>query len=115
MGLHEATDMAENQTPRNIDPHYEETTAPENPPYVMVGPKARTVWWASSFGVLVLLFLIVGAAFAWVLVQRELGQSGQTPQAVGTSGERQPQGQTLGVAADTLGGPDKVRSTIKTS
>jgi hypothetical protein len=92
--------MAENHPPHNVDPHYEETTAPENPPYVMVGPKARNVWWASSFGVLVLLFLIIGAAFTWVLVQREVGEGSQAPQAVGTSGERQSQDPTPGPAAD---------------
>ena len=54
----------------------------------MVNPEARTGWLASSFGVLALVFLIVGAVFAWVFVQRELGRGGRTPdsQTIGTSG-----------------------------
>ena len=79
--------MAENQTP-NIDPQYEETTAPQNPPNSVVGPDERTGWLASSVGTLVLVFLIVGGAFAWVLVQREFVQGGRTPDAIGTSGVR---------------------------
>jgi hypothetical protein len=79
--------MAENQTP-NIDPHYEETTAPQNPPNSVVGPEERTGWLLSSVGTLVLVFLVIGGAFAWVLVQRELGKGGRTPDAIGTSGVR---------------------------
>jgi uncharacterized protein YdeI (BOF family) len=76
------------ETPNTSDPHYEETTAPQNPPNSMVNPTARTGWLASSFGVLALVFLIVGAVFAWVFVQRELGKGGRTPdsQTIGTSG-----------------------------
>lgn len=76
------------ETRDNRDPQYEETTAPQNPPNSMVNPAARTGWLASSFGVLALVFLIVGAVFAWVFVQRELGKGGRSPdsQTIGTSG-----------------------------
>jgi hypothetical protein len=78
--------MAETQDNRN--PQYEETTAPQNPPNSMVNPTARTTWWGSSVGVLAIVFLIVVAGFGWVLVQRELGKGGRTPdsETIGTSG-----------------------------
>ena len=76
------------KTPINADPQYEETTAPQNPPNAIVNPEARTGWLASSVGVLAIVFLIVGAAFTWVMVQRELGKGGRQPESapVGTSG-----------------------------
>jgi hypothetical protein len=82
--------MAENQRPGDIDPQYQETTAPQNPPNSVVGPEERTGWLLSSVGTLALVFLIVGAAFTWVLVQRELGKGGRSPdaQTIGTSGSR---------------------------
>jgi hypothetical protein len=54
----------------------------------MVNPDARTGWLASSLGVLAIVFLIVGGVFAWVLVERQLGKGGRTPdsQTIGTSG-----------------------------
>ena len=75
------------ETP-NIDPQYEETTAPQNPPNSVVGPEERTGWLLSSVGILVVAFLLVGAAFTWVVVQRNLGKGGRTPdaQSIGTSG-----------------------------
>jgi hypothetical protein len=78
--------MAETQD--NRDPQYEETTAPQNPPNSMVNPTARTTWWGSSVGILAIVFLIVVAGFGWVLVQRELGKGGRTPdsETIGTSG-----------------------------
>ena len=91
--------MAETRDTR--DPQYEETTAPQNPPYSMVNPVARSGWLASSFGVLAIVFLIVGVVFAWVFVQRELGKGGRTPdsQTIGTSGAQN-------VREDTPGGFD---------
>jgi hypothetical protein len=80
--------MDENLKSSNIDPHYEETTAQQNPPNSVVGPDERTGWLLSSVGTLALVFLVVGAAFTWVLVQRELFQGGRTPDAIGTSGVR---------------------------
>ena len=76
------------ETRDNRDPHYEETTAPENPPNSMVNPTARTTWWGSSVGILAIVSLIVVAGFGWVLVQRELGKGGRTPdsETIGTSG-----------------------------
>ena len=77
------------KTPNNADPQYEETTAPQNPPNAIVNPEARSGWLASSVGVLAIVFLIVAAAFTWVIVQRELGKGGRQPESatVGTSGE----------------------------
>lgn len=76
------------ETPDNRDPQYEETTAPQNPPNSMVNPTARTAWWGSSVGILAIVFMIVVAGFAWVLVQRGLGKGGRTPdsETIGTSG-----------------------------
>ena len=76
------------ETRENRDPHYEETTAPENPPNSMVNSTARTTWWGSSVGILAIVVLIVVAGFGWVLVQRELGKGGRTPdsETIGTSG-----------------------------
>lgn len=76
------------ETKENRDPQYEETTAPQNPPNSMVNPAARATWWGSSVGVLAIVFLIAAAGFGWVLVQRELGKGGRTPdsQTIGTSG-----------------------------
>ena len=68
------------ETRDNRDPHYEETTAPENPPNSMVNPTARTTWWGSSVGILAIVFLIVVAGFGWVLVQREFRGVGDRPQ-----------------------------------
>ena len=75
--------------PPGTDPHYEETTAPQNPPNSMLRPRARWGWLASSLGTLLVAFFIVAAVFAWVFVQRELGKDARIfpdPQAVGTSG-----------------------------
>src|SRR5688572_1930408 len=76
------------ETHDNRDPQYDETTAPQNPPNSMVNPTARTAWWGSSVGILAIVFLIVIAGFGWVLVQRQLGKGGRTPdsQTIGTSG-----------------------------
>jgi hypothetical protein len=56
----------------------------------MVNPTARTAWLGSSVGVLAIVFLVFAAGFGWVLVQRELGKGGRTPdsQTIGTSGAR---------------------------
>ena len=82
--------MAENDyRPDNADPHYEETTAPQNPPNSMVRPSARRGWLASSLGTVVLIFAIVAAAFTWVIVQRSLGSGPlhrSDPQTIGTAG-----------------------------
>lgn len=89
--------MAETQDHR--DPHYEETTSPQNPPNSMVNPTARTAWWSSSVGILAIVLVIVVAGFGWVVIQRELGKGGRTPdsQTIGTSGA---------VRGDTPGGFD---------
>ena len=78
--------MAETQD--NRDPQYEETTAPQNPPNSMVNPTARTAWWSSSVGILAIVLVIVVAGFGWVVIQRELGKGGRTPdsETIGTSG-----------------------------
>jgi hypothetical protein len=78
------------QHPPGTDPQYEETTAPQNPPNSIVRPSARTGWLASSFGTLLIVFVIVAAVFTWVFVRRELGKDANVapgPQIIGTSGE----------------------------
>jgi len=73
----------------NADLHYEETTAPQNPPNSMVKQSARRGWLASSLGTVLLVFLVVGAVFGWVLMQRSLGSGPlhrSDPRPVGTSG-----------------------------
>lgn len=75
----------------NVDPHYEETRAPQNPPNSMVRPEARRGWLASSLGTLLIIFVVVAAVFTWVVVQRTLGKGPlrpSDPQSIGTSGER---------------------------
>ena len=75
----------------NVDPQYEETQAPQNPPSSMVGREARTGWLASSLGTLGIVFVVVAAVFTWVMVQRGLGKGPlhrSDPQSIGTSGER---------------------------
>jgi hypothetical protein len=78
--------MAETQD--NRDRQYEETTAPENPPASIVNPTARSTWLGSSVGVVAIVFLVIAAGFFWVLVERQLGKGGRTPdsQTIGTSG-----------------------------
>jgi uncharacterized protein YdeI (BOF family) len=102
------------ETPNTSDPQYEETTAPQNPPNSMVNPTARTGWLASSFGVLALVFLIVGAVFAWVFVQRELGSGGRTPdsQTIGTSGAQNVREDTPG-GFDPAPDPDSTRDELE--
>ncbi len=102
------------ETRDNRDPQYEETTAPENPPNSMVNPAARTGWLASSFGVLALVFLIVGAVFAWVFVQRELGKGGRTPdsQTIGTSGAQNVRENAPG-GFDPAPDPDNTRDELE--
>ena len=102
------------ETPNTSDPQYEETRAPENPPNSMVNPTARTGWLASSFGVLALVFLIVGAVFAWVFVQRELGKGGRTPdsQTIGTSGAQNIREDTPG-GFDPAPDPDNTRDELE--
>src|SRR5688572_15792765 len=75
----------------NVDPHYEETEAPQNPPNSMMKPEARREWLASSLGTLLIIFVIVAAVFTWVTVQRSLGTEPlhqSDPQSIGTSGAR---------------------------
>jgi uncharacterized protein YdeI (BOF family) len=90
--------LKQQRTPQDGDPQYEETTAPQNPPYSMVRPGARSGWLASSFGTLLIIFLAVVAVFTWVTVQRSLGKGGKVPDsaAVGTTGQ--------GTARDNLPG-----------
>ena len=83
----------------NNDPQYEETQAPQNPPNAVLRPKARTGWLLSSLGTVILIFVVVAAAFLWVVVRHELGKDASispNPRAVGTSGpelqERTPGG-----------------------
>ena len=82
--------MAENDYRRdNADPHYEETTEPQNPPNSMVRPRARRGWLASSLGTVVLIFAVVAAVFTWVIVERSLGSGPlhrSDPKAIGTAG-----------------------------
>ena len=81
--------MAENDFKENVDPQYEETTAPQNPPNSMVRPSARRGWLASSLGTVMLLFTVVAAVFVWVMVQRNLGSGPlhrSDPRAIGTAG-----------------------------
>ena len=84
--------MAENDYRKNhADPHYEETTEPQNPPNSIVRPRARTGWLASSLGTVVLLFALVAAVFTWVMVQRSLGSGPlhqSDPRTIGTAGTR---------------------------
>ena len=73
----------------NVDPQYEETTAPQNPPNSMVRPSARRGWLASSLGTVILIFAVVAAVFPWVAVQRSLGSGPlhrSDPQTIGTAG-----------------------------
>jgi len=75
----------------NADPHYDETDAPQNPPNSMMKQSARRGWLASSLGTVLVIFLVVGAVFGWVLMQRSLGsgplhRSDPRP-VVGTSGK----------------------------
>ena len=102
------------ETPNTPDPQYEETTAPQNPPNSMVNPTARTGWLASSFGVLTLVFVIVGAVFTWVFVQRELGKGGRTPdsQTIGTSGAQNVREDTPG-GFDPAPDPDSTRDELE--
>jgi uncharacterized protein YdeI (BOF family) len=104
--------MAETQD--NRDPQYEETTAPQNPPNSMVNPEARTGWLASSVGLLAIVFLIVGAVFTWVFVQRELGEGGRTPdsQTVGTSGAQNVRENAPG-GFDPAPDPDSTRDELE--
>lgn len=78
--------MAETRDTR--EPQYGETAAPRNPPNSMVNPAARATWWRSSVGILAIVVTIAIAGFGWVLLQRELGNGGRTPdsQTIGTSG-----------------------------
>jgi hypothetical protein len=81
--------MAENDYRSDADPQYEETTAPQNPPTSMVRPDARRGWFASSFGTVVLIVAVIGAAFIWVVVERSLGGGPlhrSDPRAIGTAG-----------------------------
>jgi hypothetical protein len=83
--------MAEKLKRDSTDTDYEETTAPQNPPNSMLKERARTGWLASSLGTLLIFFIVVAAAFGWVLVRHELGKDARIspdPQAVGTSGQR---------------------------
>lgn len=75
----------------NVDPHYEETEAPQNPPNSMVRREARRGWLASSLGTLLIIFVVVGALFTWVVIERSLGEGplhSSDPQSIGTSGAR---------------------------
>ena len=102
------------ETRDNRDPQYEETTAPQNPPNSMVNPAARATWWRSSVGILAIVLIGVTAAFGWVVIQRELGKGGRTPdsQTIGTSG-------TQNVREDRPGGfepaphPDSTRDELE--
>jgi hypothetical protein len=91
------------ETNQKSDPEYHETTAPQNPPNSMVNRAARTTWWGSSVGIVAIVFLIAAAGFVWVLVERELGKGGRTPdsQTIGTSGAQ-------GVRDDRPGGFDPI-------
>jgi hypothetical protein len=83
------------QKRKGTDPQYEETTAPQNPPNSMLEPRARTGWLARSLGTLLVIFVVIGAVFGWVLVRHELGKDARLfpdPQAVGTSGPEQSPG-----------------------
>jgi hypothetical protein len=66
--------MAEKLKRDSTDTDYEETTAPQNPPNSMLKERARTGWLASSLGTLLIFFIVVAAAFGWVLVRHELGK-----------------------------------------
>ena len=75
----------------NVDPQYEETQAPQNPPNSMVRPEARRGWLASSLGMLLIFFVVVGALLTWVVIERSLGKGpmhSSDPQSIGTSGAR---------------------------
>jgi hypothetical protein len=88
---------------QNSDPGDPETRAPQNPPASIVNRAARTTWWGSSVGIVAIVFLIVAAGFVWVLVERQLGRGGQTPdsETIGTSGAQ-------GIRDDRPGGFDPV-------
>lgn len=102
------------ETKENRDPHYEETTAPQNPPNSMVNPTARATWWGSSVGILAIVFLVVAAGFGWVMVQRELGKGGRSPDSatIGTSGAQNVRGDTPG-GFDPAPNPDSTRDELE--
>lgn len=77
--------------PGDADRQYEETTAPANPPNSVLRPVVRrtAVW--TYLGLLVVFFLIVGAAFLFRTVAGPRVDSDERTDAsaVGTSGDRQ--------------------------
>jgi hypothetical protein len=77
---------------------YEETTAPANPPNSVLQPDVRrtAVW--TYLGLLVVFFLIVGAAFLfWTVAGPRVDSDDRTDaSAVGTSGARLPREGTAG-------------------
>jgi len=84
--------------PRDAEQQYAETTAPDNPPNSVLRPAVRrtAVW--TYVGLLVVFFLIVGAAFLFWTVAgpRVDGDDRTDASAVGTSGERLPREGTPG-------------------
>ena len=84
--------MAEHDLRSNHDPHYEDTEAPQNPPNSLLRENVRREWLASSFGIVVMIFLAIAAALVWVIVERRLGggplHTSDPQETVGTTGER---------------------------
>lgn len=82
--------MDEHDAQQRRDTDYEETIAPQNPPNSMVRPQARTRWWASSFGVVTAIFIVVVIAFVVVMLRNAADDgAGLFPdsEVEGTSGD----------------------------
>lgn len=81
-------------------PRYDETTRPSNPPNSVVRPAVRRTAVRAYIGILVVTFLIVGAALLfWAPRDGNRlpdGQGTPSPTSVGTSGERMPREGTPG-------------------
>jgi hypothetical protein len=93
----------------------EETVAPSNPPNAVVGPEVRrtAVW--TYVGILVGLFLVVGAVLLfWAGPGLGPGPDGDRvdPNAVGTSGDHQPREGSPG-GFDTAPSHDSTRSELE--
>jgi hypothetical protein len=74
--------------PGDAERQYHETTAPANPPNSVLRPAVRrtAVW--TYLGLLVVFFLIAGAAFLfWTVAGPRVDDERTDPSAVGTSGE----------------------------
>ena len=77
---------------------YDETVAPQNPPNSVVRPAVRRTALVTFLGGIIVMFMIVAAAFVY-FTARDVPGGGMRPTdptAVGTSGERMPREGTPG-------------------